>query len=188
MIIAHQFHSRDIKLPHNNINTFYLYIVTRRVRCEERWRGLGLGILVWSNYFFSATRWVWNDGALVSYTIWGWWLGFGSRLLLGLLEFYFIPNQGLVCCIGWWIHFGSSRGQWLHYSWWWHVEFIDHFLFSKYYRLLWFSGGFWWGGCEWRVDFTVEVVWGVVLGFLVLLVGAWVDYGRVSGRSVMWLT
>ena len=31
----------------------------------------------------------------------------------------------------------------------------------------------------------MEVVSGVVLGFLMLFVGAWVDYGRVSGRSVM---
>ena len=59
------------------------------------------------------------------------------------------------------------------------------FFFSKYYRLLWFSGGFWWVGCEQRVDFTVEVVWAVFLGFIVLLIRVWVDYGRVSGRSVM---
>ena len=43
----------------------------------------------------------------------------------------------------------------------------------------------WWGSCQRRVVFTMEVVCRVVLGFPVLLVGSWVDYGRVSGRSVM---
>ena len=156
--------------------------------CEERWRGLGFGFRVSADSFFFVTRWVWNDGELVSYMIHGWWLGFGSRLLLGLLEFYFIPNQGLVCCIGWWIHFGSSRERWLHYSWRWQVDFLGCFLFSEDCRVLWFGGGFWWGSCERRLVFTVEVVSRVVLGFPMLLVGAWVDYGRVYRRSVMWST